>query len=68
MAVQEGRDYEQESVDTDRCLILNIIDRDQKALAALYDRYARLVYGIALRILNDTSAAEEILHDVFCQL
>lgn len=36
-----------------------------QALAVLYDRYARLVLSIGLRILRDTSEAQELLQDVF---
>ena len=33
---------------------------DGEALAALYDRHGRAVYSLALRVLGDVSAAEEI--------
>lgn len=38
---------------------------DESALAALYDRYSGLVFSVAKRILGNSSAAEEILQDVF---
>jgi RNA polymerase sigma-70 factor, ECF subfamily len=38
------------------------------ALGKLYDRYASLVYGLALRILSNTEEAEEIAQDVFLNL
>lgn len=41
---------------------------DQSALAELYDRYSSVVYAVALRVLGDTGAAEDILQDVFLQL
>jgi RNA polymerase sigma-70 factor (ECF subfamily) len=34
-------------------------------IAALYDRYGRLVFSMALRIVQDRGAAEEITQDVF---
>lgn len=41
---------------------------DQQGMAALYDRYAPVVYAVALRVLAETGAAEDVLQDVFMQL
>ena len=41
---------------------------DQSAMAALYDRYSAVVYAVALRVLGDTGAAEDVQQDVFMQL
>jgi RNA polymerase sigma-70 factor (ECF subfamily) len=41
---------------------------DQSAVAELYDRYSPVVYAIALRVLGDTGAAEDVLQEVFLQL
>lgn len=37
-------------------------------MADLYDRYSAIVYGVALRVLRDTTAAEDLLQEVFLQL
>jgi RNA polymerase sigma-70 factor, ECF subfamily len=49
-------------------LVARIRAGDQQALSELYDRYSHVVYGVALRILQDTGAAEDILQDIFLQL
>ena len=53
---------------TDAALIQKITERDEAALAALYDRYAGMLSSVLNRILRDTQAAEEILQDIFYQL
>ena len=49
-------------------LLARIRAGDESAMGALYDRYSGIVYGVALRVLGNTSAAEDILQDVFLQL
>jgi len=51
----------------DVVLIHRMADGDEAALAALYDRYAGLVFSVAKRIVGDRSTAEEILQDIFHQ-
>ena len=53
---------------SDAALIQRITQRDEAALAALYDRYAAMLSSILNRILCDTQAAEEPLQDIFFQL
>ncbi len=52
----------------DNALVFAIRSGDQNAMAALYDRYSSIIYSVALRVLGDTGAAEDILQDVFMQL
>lgn len=42
-----------------------IVMDDSQAFAVLYDRYWRKLYKTTCYYLKDTSASEEILHDVF---
>ena len=55
-------------ISPDATAISAIRSGDQSAMAALYDRYSSLVYSVALRVLGDTGAAEDVLQDVFMQL
>lgn len=49
----------------DEELIARVRWREEPALAAIYDRYGRLIYTIALRIVGDRESAEEVTQDVF---
>ena len=46
-------------------LLTSVADRDREALEALYDRYARPVFSLAMNMLRDSGAAEEVTQDVF---
>lgn len=52
----------------DGALVAAIRNGNQEAMAELYDRYSSVVYAVALRVLGDTSAAEDILQEIFMQL
>ena len=49
-------------------LVARAAEGDQTALAALYDETSGLVYGLALRILRDQQAAEDVTIDVYAQV
>jgi RNA polymerase sigma-70 factor (ECF subfamily) len=53
---------------TDAALMERILLRDSGALETLYDRYARPVYSLVLRISQQPTSAEEIVQDVFLQI
>jgi RNA polymerase sigma-70 factor (ECF subfamily) len=53
---------------TDLQLVQRLRAGDGDALAALYDRYAATVTGLARSILRDTRLAEEAAHDVFLSI
>jgi RNA polymerase sigma-70 factor (ECF subfamily) len=53
---------------TDSVLVARIRGGDEDAVAALHDRYAPIVYSVALRVLNDTTQAEDVLQEIFLQL
>jgi RNA polymerase sigma-70 factor, ECF subfamily len=54
--------------DGDAALMRRIADGDETALAAVYDRYSRLVYSVAIRVLRNDELAEEVSQDIFYQL
>ncbi|HWH68170.1 MAG TPA: sigma-70 family RNA polymerase sigma factor, partial [Candidatus Sulfotelmatobacter sp.] len=41
---------------------------DQAAVGDLYDRYGRQVYALAVRMLGDGPAAEDVTQDVFVKV
>ena len=49
-------------------MVSAIRSRDEQAMGELYERYSPIVYSVALRVLGDTAAAEDILQEVFMQL
>jgi RNA polymerase sigma-70 factor (ECF subfamily) len=54
-----------ESAGTDEELILQVVEGSREALAVLFRRYARIVRGVAYRVLRDTSEADDLLQDIF---
>jgi len=49
----------------DDALMTALAERDLSALGALYDRYGRLAYALAYRILGESEAAEDVVQDAF---
>ena len=52
----------------DGALMAAIGQADETAMGELYRRYGPSVYGLALRIIGETTMAEEVLQDVFVRL
>jgi RNA polymerase sigma-70 factor, ECF subfamily len=52
----------------DETLMARLVDRCPDALAVLFDRYHRLVLGVAFRILRDSSEAEDLMQSVFLEI
>jgi RNA polymerase sigma-70 factor, ECF subfamily len=52
----------------DTQLLSAIRSGDEQAMGQLYGRYSSIVYSVALRVLGDTGAAEDVLQDVFMRL
>ena len=49
----------------DIALIDRVVVRDPSAIAELYDRHSRLLFGLILRILKERGEAEDVLQEVF---
>jgi len=53
----------------DDAALLTLVQRgDEHAMASLFDRYSKVVYSVALRVLRDPASAEDVLQEVFMQI
>jgi RNA polymerase sigma-70 factor (ECF subfamily) len=52
----------------DEELVDQIAHGDADAVRVLYGRYGRLVFGLAMQVVGDSAAAEEICQDVFMRV
>jgi RNA polymerase sigma-70 factor (ECF subfamily) len=52
----------------DARLVRRMAGGESDALAELYNRFSRPLYATALRILNDATEAQDVVHDVFITL
>src|SRR5580658_2422898 len=53
----------------DDSVLLGLVQRgDEYAMAALFDRYSKVVYSVALRVLRDPASAEDVLQEIFMQI
>jgi RNA polymerase sigma-70 factor, ECF subfamily len=50
---------------SDEALMTQICEGSREALAVLFRRYARIVRGVAYRVLRDASEADDLLQDIF---
>src|SRR3954447_12351640 len=53
---------------TDQALVASIAERESAALDEVYRRYSRSVYSLAYRVLSDSTAAEDVVQEVFLKL
>jgi len=65
--VSRDSDRSASAPESDEALVSAIARGDTEALAALYDRHAPLMLGLARRIVIGKPEAEDIVHDVFVE-
>ena len=51
-----------------QCGQLTVGPSEESAMASLFDRYSKVVYSVALRVLRDPAAAEDVLQEIFMQI
>jgi len=56
------------SAQDDAALLALVRRGDEHAMASLFDRYSKVVYSVALRVLRDPASAEDVLQEVFMQI
>ena len=54
--------------DEEATLLARIARRDTTAFETLYDRYSRPVYSLALRMLGNPQAAQEVAQEIFLHI
>lgn len=52
----------------DETLLTRLLGGEQDALAVLFDRYHRLIFSIAMRLLRDGGEAEDMVQTIFLNL
>jgi RNA polymerase sigma-70 factor, ECF subfamily len=63
--IDQGRSKPDAGAVKDESLLRRVAREDDEALSELYDRYGGLIYSMGLKLLGDSSLAEDLVQDVF---
>lgn len=64
VTAMRGDDHEEAQQD-DAAILRQIVARDPRSMELLYDRYGGVAYALALRVLRDPGAAEDVVQEAF---
>ncbi len=68
MPLSQPEASDHRAADPDRDLVARVAGGEERALGALYDRFAPSLYGMALRMTGEAADAEEVVLDTFSQV
>lgn len=68
--MNSGMDEAKASVqpEPDGELLTRVQRGDERAMAVFFDRYSKIVYSVALRVLRDSASAEDVMQEIFMQI
>lgn len=65
MTAIHGSDKRDEAQESDAVILRQIVARDPRGMELLYDRYGGIAYALAVRLLGDAGAAEDVVQEAF---
>lgn len=65
MTATHGSDERDEAQQSDAAILRQIVARDPRSMELLYDRYGGIAYALAVRVLGDAGAAEDVVQEAF---
>jgi len=65
MTATHGSDERNEARQGDAAILRQIVARDPRGMEMLYDRYGGIAYALAVRVLGDAGAAEDVVQEAF---
>jgi RNA polymerase sigma-70 factor (ECF subfamily) len=67
-SADDGADVSDAAKLSDEALVEAVARADESALAELYDRFGRVAYGLAYKVLQDAALAEDAVQEAFVQV